>query len=282
MVLGCALLTANDAIMKWVTPEIGVTQAVLIRSALLMLPLMLIVAREKSRYGVRVQRYGLQCLRGLLTAAGVFLFVTSLTLLPLADAIAITFASPLIVTALAPMLLGELVGWRRRLAVAVGFGGVLIMLRPGSSTFSLAALLPLTVAVIEAARDILNRTLVRTESTAVTVLISNAAVCLAAIAASAGALRVPAPDLLLLLAASALCMGGAQLLMMEAFRHGEAALVSPYHYSALVWAVIIGVVAFGDWPDAWMISGCIVVVGSGLYILHREMVTAKARRQSSA
>ena len=133
-------------------------------------------------------------LRGLCLAASTFLLITSLRYLPLADAIALTFAGPLILTAVAPWALGEQVGWRRRCAVAAGFAGVLIMLAPGPDGLRWAALLPLGVAVLEAVRDIVTRRLVATESTLSMTAYSSGIVTLCALAtpATAGHRSTPA------------------------------------------------------------------------------------------
>ena len=272
MVIGCLLLTVSDAVMKWVTQAYPVGQSVFIRGCFLLLPLLLIAWREGRVRGLKVQRLGLQLLRGITSVISVFLFVTSLSYLPLAEAIAITFAAPLIVTAVAPLMLGEPVGWRRRMAVVFGFAGVVLMVRPGADSFRWVALLPLAVAVFEASRDLMTRRMVRTESTAATILITGGLVTIAAFPVALTHWQALTAQALFVFAAAGTCMGVAQCFMMEAFRHGDAALISPFRYSAMVWAVAVGVIAFGEWPDTLTGAGATVVLASGLYIVHRERV----------
>lgn len=280
MLLGCVLITLNDAVMKWVTRDYPVAQSIFIRGMFLMIPLVLLAWREHRRRKLKVERWGLQLVRGVLSVASVFLFVTALGLLPLADAIAITFASPLIVTALAPSVLGEPVGWRRRIAVIVGFCGVLLMLRPGDGAFRLAALLPLAVAFFEAARDMMARRMVLTESTVATIAITGIIVALSGFVFALADWRPPDARAWAIFALGGCFMGGAQVLMMEAFRHGEAVLISPFRYSAVIWAAVVGVLVFGDWPDLWVGAGCTLVVASGLYILYREVKLGRESRRT--
>ena len=164
MTAGCALLTVNDSIMKSLTAGYPAGETIFVRGLFVAIPIALLVHRGGGLQTLRVTNLRGQLLRAALLACSMFLFVTSLRFLPLADAVALTFAGPLILTAVAPWALGERVGWRRRCAVAVGFAGVLIMLAPGGEGMRWAAFLPLGTAFFEAARDIVTRRLVATES----------------------------------------------------------------------------------------------------------------------
>ena len=125
----------------------------------------------------------------------------------------------------------------------------------------------------------MTRRMVLTESTAATIAITGVIVALAGLAFAAAEWRPLDARAWLVFALGGCCMGGAQVLMMEAFRHAEAVLVSPFRYSAVIWAAFIGLLLFGDWPDLWMGAGCTLVVASGLYILFREVkVGRRARR----
>ena len=270
MTAGCALLTVNDAIMKAVAGSYPPGESIFFRGLFVMIPIALLAWRSGGLHALRATNIRGQVLRGLCLAASTFLLITSLRYLPLADAIALTFAGPLILTTVAPWALGEQVGWRRRCAVAAGFAGVLIMLAPGPDGLRWAALLPLGVAVLEAVRDIVTRRLVATESTLSMTAYSSGIVTLCALAtAGYGWTPLDAGDAGLL-AMAAFCMGAALLLTTEAFRHTEVTLVAPFRYSSVVWAMLFGIIAFGDWPGPTMLAGAALVVGSGLYILHRE------------
>ena len=270
MTAGCALLTVNDSIMKSLTTDYPTGQTIFVRGLFVAIPIALLVRRGGGLQTLRVTNLRGQLLRAALLAGSMFLFITSLRFLPLADAVALTFAGPLIVTAVAPWALGERVGWRRRCAVGVGFVGVLVMLAPGEEGLRWAALLALATAFFEAARDIVTRRLVATESSLSLTAFSLGFVTLCALATAGHGWRPMNAGDIGLLAMAGCCVSVAFLLMTEAFRHAEASLVAPFRYSSVLWAALIGVVAFGDWPSPAMLAGAGLVVGSGLYILHRE------------
>ncbi len=270
MTAGCALLTVNDSIMKSLTDGYPTGETIFVRGLFVALPIALLVYRGGGLHTLRVTNLKGQLLRAALLVGSMFLFVTSLRFLPLADAIALTFAGPLILTAVAPWTLGEHVGWRRRCAVAVGFAGVLIMLVPGRDGWRWAALLPLGTAFFEAARDIVTRRLVATESSLSLTACSLGLVALCALATAGHGWRPMSAGDIGLLALAGCCVGVAFVLMTEAFRHAEATLVAPFRYSSVLWAMIVGLIAFGDRPSPTMLVGAGLVVGSGLYVLHRE------------
>jgi len=233
-------------------------------------------ARRRTA-NLRVSNWGLQLTRGTLMSISTFLFVTGLTLMPIADAIAIAFAGPVIATALAALLLGETVRWRRWTAVVIGFSGVVVMLRPTPELIRLVALVPLLAALIGAFRDIVTRRMgTGGESTLAIMLISTSVVTFA------GLLTIPFGWVPLRISdlgwfvLSALLVGLAQALMIESLRLGEVGLVAPFKYTSLVWAVLLGLLVWGDLPDAWTWVGSSLVVGGGLYIWRREMTLARS------
>ena len=270
MTVGCVLVTANDAVMKLVSGLYPPGESIFVRGLFVLVPMALLVYRGGGLHTLRVTNVRGQLLRALTLVVSMFLFITSLRYLPLADAVALTFAGPLILTAAAPWALGERVGWRRRSAVAVGFAGVLVMLAPGQDGVRWAALLPLGAAFSEATRDIVTRRLVVSESSLSMTACSTGLVTLCALATAGHGWRPMSAGDAALLALAGCCMGAALFLMTEAFRHAEATLVAPFRYSSVLWAMIAGVILFGDWPGPTMLAGAALVVGSGLYILHRE------------
>ena len=270
MTAGCALITVNDAIMKLLSGSYPPGESIFVRGLFVFIPIVLLVYRGGGVHTLRVTNLLGQLLRAMTLVASMFLFITGLRFLPLADAVALTFAGPLMLTAAAPWALGERVGWRRRCAVVVGFTGVLIMLSPGGDGLRWAALLPLGTAFFEAVRDIVTRRLVVTESSLSMTAYSTGLVTLCALATAGHGWQPMSAGDVGLLAIAGCCMGAALFLMTEAFRHAEATLVAPFRYSSVVWAMIVGVFVFGDWPSSTMLAGAGLVVGSGLYILHRE------------
>ncbi len=237
-------------------------------------------AAARHRTGqLRVSNWRLQLTRGALMTVSTFLFVTALSLMPIADAIAIAFAGPVIATALAALMLHEPVGWRRWSAIGVGFTGVVIMVRPTPDLIRLVAIVPLLAALVGAFRDIVTRKMgTGGESTLAIMLISTSVVTVAGLATiPLGWSPLRVADLGLFVG-SALLVASAQALMIESFRLGAVGLVGPFKYTSLVWAVLLGLLVWGDLPDPWTWVGSILVVGSGLYIWRRELVLAKLRR----
>lgn len=212
--------------------------------------------------------------RGLCLAVSATVFVIALQHLPVETVTAISFASPLFVTALSIPLLGERVGPRRWAAVGVGFVGVLVIVRPGGATFQGAMLLPLVSALLWALALIVTRWM-RGSERPLTILAYSSLVGWIVLAAYALA-NWQAPDWLdwTLLATYGVFQALAQYLVIRALMIGAASLVAPFSYSTIFWAVLVGVVFFQSLPDGPTAIGTLVLTGAGLYVWHRERVTA--------
>ena len=270
-------LTLNDAVLKWLTGDYPVGQIMFLRGLFVFLPIALLVWHAGGLRSLRVRRVTPHLLRGALMIAGTFLFINGLRHLAFADAISITFAGPLFVTAMAAPFLGEVIRWRRWMAVGIGFLGVLIIIRPTSEVAQWAAILPLAASMTGALRDILTRKMSQHDSSVSVMFYSTVAVTLAGGVTFVGGWQpVQWQDLGLLLICGAL-LGCAHFLMIESFRLAEAALVVPFKYVSMVWAVLLGLLIWGDIPDGWTFLGTTVVIGSGLYILHRERAVKTER-----
>ena len=278
MVAGCAVVTLNDAILKWLTSDLPVGEIMCLRGVFVFLPVLLLAAHEGGLHRLKVRSPRGQGLRAAIVVAGMFLFITGLGFLPIAEAIALTFASPLFATALAVPLLGEKVGWRRWTAVGAGLVGVVVMLRPGADAFVLAALLPLGSAVTGACRDIVTRRLSVSDSSSSILMVTTVAVTLAGAVTVPFGWQTPSWQEIGLLALAGFLLGAAQYLMIEAVRHAEIGLVAPFKYTSLIWAVLAGYLVFGSVPDRWVMAGAALVIVSGLYILHRESRLGRANR----
>jgi len=222
-------------------------------------------------------RWSLHLLRGVLGIAMMASFVFALRTLPLSTTYSIFFIAPLLITALSVPFLGERVGPRRWTAIAIGLLGVLVVLRPtGEGVLSIAGLAVLLAALGYSVSAITVRVLARTDSTQAMVVW-----LMATMALGAGALALPgwvplrAEDAWIILGIG---VGGAfgQYTITEAFRLGEASLIAPLEYTALVWGVALDLALWGVLPDAitWLGAGIIIV--SGLYLLRRERVHAEA------
>ena len=272
MLLGVAVLATNDAVLKWMTSGYHVGQIMFCRGIFIGLPLAILIWRAGGMKSLRPVSPKGHAVRAALVIVGTFLFVSGLKYLPLADAIAITFAGPLFITALAPPLLGEQVGWRRWMAVLAGFIGIVVIMRPGSTLIQWAALFPLAASLTGAFRDILTRHLSAQETTVALLFYTSIGVTLAGLATIPFVwIPVPLVDWGWF-ALSGILIGCAHFLMIETYRYGEATLVAPFKYSGVIWAAMLGYLIWGDIPDPGTIAGVGIVVVAGFYILHRERV----------
>ncbi len=272
MLGGSGMLTLNDAVIKWVGANHPVGQMITIRGLFVMIFLLLLVHRPGGG-GVRalyLSSWPGPLVWALMLVASTYLFLTGLQYLPLADAVALTFAGPLFVVALAPLLLGESVGWHRRVGVIIGFGGTLLILKPGVDTFRWVALLPLSVAFIEALRDMVARRVVPRETTLAMVFVGSFVVTVSGLVTAPWGWPPIDRTAVGLLALAACLQGGAYFFIVEAFRHSEAAFISPFRYASVLWATSLGFVLWGDLPDIWIIVGGSLVVCSGLYLLRSK------------
>ena len=157
LVVGGALMTASDSVLKWLTSGYPVGQIMFLRGLFGLITILIFIKQAGGIDALVTRNYRDHILRSGLMVGGTFLYVTGLRFLPLADVISIAFAGPLFITALASPMLGEHVGWRRWIVVLIGFTGILIIFQPGGAVFQWAALLPLAASCTGAFRDILTR-----------------------------------------------------------------------------------------------------------------------------
>lgn len=270
MLAALFVLTVSDALTKWLGTSYPPGQVIFVRAVFALVPAVVMVAVNGGLASLRVSSITGQVTRALLFAGASSTIALSVILLPLADAAAILYASPLFVTALAFPMLGERVDGRRWLAVLAGLGGVLIMLRPTTGVFQLAGLVPLLAAVLISVRDVYTRRLSATEtSNSLMVWSSLALISLSGLSLLLGWAPLAWPDLALM-AAAGCCVGIGQFLVLEAYRAAEASVVAPVKYCGIVWAAIFGFTFWGTLPDAFVWAGGVLVIGSGLLILRME------------
>lgn len=273
MAVAVALFALMDAGLKLLAPHYPPLQVGALRG-LSSLPFLLAWIAATTGFSTLLRvRWPLHLLRAALGIAMMAGFVYGLRTLPLSTAYAITFVAPLLVTALAVPLLGERVGPRRWGAIGVGLVGVLVVLRPtGQGMLTLAGLAVLGAAVCYAVGAITVRLLARTDSTQAMVFW-----LMALLGAGSALLAWPAwrpvePAHLWLIAGVGLAGSLAQVALTEAFRRGEASLVAPLEYTALVWGVLLDATVWGVLPDRVTWLGAAIIVASGLYLLRRERV----------
>ena len=215
-------------------------------------------------------RKGMQILRSALMLGATVCSFFAVRAMPLADAVSIGFITPLLVVGLSVAILKERVGIRRWLAVTAGFVGMLIIIRPGAGAVQWAALLPIAMAVFYAFYLIVTR-LIRDSADPLNALFYTALVgALAASLVVPFHWRTPTPIDGLLMASTGLFGAIGHYALIKAYEIVEASAVAPFAYSELIWATLVGYLGFGDFPDAWTFAGAAVIIGAGLYVLHRE------------
>lgn len=274
MLLSVTLFSCSDATAKYLSSELPGFEVVWLRYIVfvfMLLPSML----RRGGGALRSSRPGLQLLRGLLMLGSSMLFITCLPLLPLADATAIGFVSPLFITALSIPVLGEKVGLRRWAAILVGLVGVLLVIRPGTSSFQPAAILPILSAFTWAGAIILTRKMSGADGTTTTLLYTAvSALCVVSLIVPFYWVTPSLRQIGLGLVYGGFASGG-QWMVVLAYHRAGASVLAPLIYAQLVWATALGYLVFHTVPDAWTLAGAAVIVASGLYTAHRERVRAR-------
>jgi drug/metabolite transporter (DMT)-like permease len=261
-----AVFSVLDSLSKYLTRFYPINLVVWARFTF---HLLFVIVALGPRYGlalVRTARLGTQIMRGLLLATASGFFVSSLKYLPLAETSAISFLAPLLVTAMSVLFLKEKVEPARWIAVLCGFIGVLAIIRPGSSVFTWAVLLPMGCAVAYAAYQILTRRLAGLESPYTSIFYAGLVGSLLLSAMLPYSWVAPQSNLhIALLVINGMLGGFGHLILIKAFEHAPASRLAPFSYSQLIWVTVIGYVAFGDFPDAWSLVGIAILMASGIY-----------------
>lgn len=287
--------STQDAGIKWLSGDYPLHQLTFIRSAIaLVLTVAIFIPLEGGFKNLRTRRVGMHLLRGLTVVMANMAFFTGLATLPLAEATAIIFVSPLFITAFSVVLLGEFVGFRRWAAVFVGLAGVMIVMRPGGSTFQYAAILPLIAALCYALLQIMTRKLGFTEKASTMAFyihltffaFSGAVGLLAGSGHYAGTGNANLEFLLrgwvwpnwddgLIIAGIGVIASIGGYLISQGYRLCPAGIAAPFEYAALPLGIFWSILLWGHWPDGWSWIGIMLVAGAGLYVFYRETLTGK-------
>jgi drug/metabolite transporter (DMT)-like permease len=272
ILLSTIFLGTSDATSKYLSATLPSVEIAWIRFlvfAIIMVPAMV---PGTAIYSLRTTSVRLQLLRGTALLGSSLFFITGLRYLPIAEASATGFVSPLFVTALSIIFLAEKVGMRRWIATAIGLIGVIIIIRPGSSAFHVAAFFPIVSAFCWAAALIMTRLMSGREAVVTTMAYS----ALTGVAI----LSLMVPFVWVTPSWSAIGFGiligvastVGQWIIVLAYRYGDASVLAPFSYTQLLWVSILGFFLFGELPDVWTITGAAFIVASGLYIAHRERI----------
>jgi drug/metabolite transporter (DMT)-like permease len=267
----------GDALGKYMVATYAVGQLLWLRSCAALLVLSPLIWKHRAQFS-RLERPGLQLLRIVLSTLEVAGFFLATVYLPLADVITYYLACPVFVTALSAIVLGERVGWRRWSAILIGFLGVIIALRPSAQTFSGPAMIALAGSLSFSVLMLITRSLRSTPDIAMASLQFAGSFVLGAAMSPFGWVT-PSLSSLAMFAIAGLISVSALLCVNRSLKLAPASVVVPYQYSMIIWAVIFGLIVFGDMPSTATIAGAAIIIGAGLYIYLRER---KLGREDSA
>jgi drug/metabolite transporter (DMT)-like permease len=281
-ILAFALYSTMDALAKLLSQRYPLPMIVGGMALFAMLPIAAATLYTGGPRVLKTRRPAMHAIRTVLVCSNVTCSFFAYRYLPLSDAYAVAFSAPLFLTLAGALFLGETVGWRRWSAVAVGFAGVLIALRPGPGMFSAGALAMLGAAVGYSISTVMTRHLRRTETREATMFYGmSGPIVMGAIWSAFVWVPLQLADLPLL-AACGLLNGLGQLCFITALRNAPAGLLAPFQYTQMLWGVLFGFALFGNLPDAPVLLGGAIVICSGLYILHRETVRGRVLAQENA
>ena len=272
MSINMLAFVVNDAFMKFLFIDISIYQAIFLRGVIT-IPMLALMAvyRNQITFSVNKSDWKYIWLRVAGEVGAAVFFLSALAQIPLANVTAILQAVPLTVTMAAALFLRETVGWRRWLAIIIGFLGVTIIVRPGVEGFSVYSLYAIAAVFCVTIRDIATRKLSKDVPTSLVAMITGVAITLY------GAIMLPSVVwvtltgthwFLLILAAIAIVFG--YVFSVLAMRTGETSFIAPFRYTAMIWAIGLGIILFNDWPDNLTLLGTTIVIATGIYSFHRE------------
>ncbi|TGT73236.1 DMT family transporter [bacterium M00.F.Ca.ET.159.01.1.1] len=277
MIVAMVGFTLNDAITKFSSESMNMAQVMLVRGAFASLFVGLLAWRRGALANPSAMLQPMVATRVAGEAGATVSFLIALAHLPIANVSAVLQALPLAVTMGAALFFGEGVGWRRWLAIAVGFAGVMIIVRPGFEGFSVYSLLALTSVACCAVRDLSTKcipqaipTMLVSTATALAMTVLGALL----LSPMGGWTPMSSKATALLALAAVLVLIGYQFIIM-AMRSGDISFIAPFRYTALLWSILLGLVIFADIPDPPMIVGAAIIIGSGLYALYRERLVGR-------
>ena len=274
-----ACFTINDAFLKMLADELPLFQAILLRGCVTSVFMLgLAVWLGVFRFHVPRRDWLLILIRTAAEAGAAWFFITALFHVDFANVAAIMQSLPLTITLAGALFLGDKVGWRRWLAILVGFAGVMLIVKPGGDGFTIYSIYVLASVACVTLRDLMAR---QVSAQVPSLLVAVVAALGVTLFAGVGALFIDwqpvssAAGWAVL--GSAVFVIGGYILSVQSMRMGEISFVAPFRYTGLLVALIIGVVVFGTFPDNWTLVGAAIVVATGLFTLFRERVARLAR-----
>jgi drug/metabolite transporter (DMT)-like permease len=277
------LFLINDTLIKLASPVMPLGEILFFRglfATALLVPI--VIAADVVKYVPLLWNASLLW-RTISEVFAAILFILALFNIPIANINAILQVVPLMVTAGAALFLGEKVGWRRWAAIMVGFLGVMVVIRPGLEGFDAWSLVALGSMLFITIRDLTTRTMPRGIPALLVALVTAVAVALTGPVYGLVANETwaaPSGQSLLLVGGAAVFLIGGYLFAVDFMRHGDIAVVAPFRYVVILWAIIVGYLVWGEIPDAPMVIGTGLIIASGIYTIHRERRIARIVAES--
>lgn len=271
MVVAMATFTLNDACMKAITADVPLFQAIAMRGVLTVLLLgVLVWATAGGQFTLQGRDARAAGVRAVAEVLATITFIAALMHMPLANLSAIFQALPFVVTLAAAVFFGDRIGWRRMTAIVIGFVGVMLIVRPGTAGFDMWSLMALASVATAAARDLATREL-SAGAPSVTVAFWTAALLtvMSVVVVLGQGWQAPARRDLWLIPVAAFCVVLGYLFIIKAVRVGDIGFIAPFRYTALIWALGLGWVMFGTWPDGLTLLGGAIVIATGAFTLYR-------------
>jgi drug/metabolite transporter (DMT)-like permease len=267
------LFLINDTMIKLASAELPLGEIITIRGAFATMVLVPVVVAAGLAREIRLIRQPALIWRTLAEIGAAYFYLIALFHIPISNTNTIIQVVPLAVTACAAIFLGHAVGWKRWIAIVIGFLGVVVVIRPGLEGFNAYGLLALVSAGFITIRDMATRVMPAGVPTLLIALTTAVVVGLTGpiFGVVAGEQWiVPSGHALLLLATAVIFLVGGYLLSVDFMRHGDIAVVAPFRYTVILWAMIVGFVVWGETPDLPMLVGSAIIIATGVYTFHRE------------
>lgn len=277
MMASMACFTFGDACMKLASADLPLSQLLVLRGLFASLIIYLVARRMNAlTLDLAARDWNLIALRAVAEVAAAWFFLTALFNMPIANVTALLQMLPLTVTLASAVFFGEPVGWRRWTAILIGFGGMLLIVRPGTEGFNAYSIYALIAVVCVTVRDLATRRMsAAVPSLTVTLSASLAVLAFAAVLSLGEDWQPLDASLWGLVAAMSVFIIGGYLFSVMTMRTGEVSVVTPFRYTGLVWALVLGWAIFGEWPVPLTFLGAGIIIATGVFTLLRE---ARARR----
>ncbi|NNE52557.1 MAG: DMT family transporter [Sulfitobacter sp.] len=278
MMASMACFTLNDTLLKLTASAVPLFQLIFLRSAITSLLILLTRGRMGPlHFNIERRDWMFMGLRAGTEVVIAYFFLTALVNMPLANVTAILQVVPLAVTLASALILREAVGWRRMLAIGIGFIGVMLIVKPGAEGFNIWSVYALVAVVGVTLRDLATRQLSpivpSMTVTLVTALAVMGAAGLASLTEEWVSVTVEAG---LLISSSAVFILGGYFFSIQVMRTGDISFTAPFRYTGLIWALILGFIVFGEWPGWLTLLGAAIVVSTGIFTLYRERKVSRA------